>query len=302
MADYDVIILGGGPAGLTAGLYAVRSGLKALLLEGSLAGGQASTTNELENYPGFLSIGGPELMMQFEAQAKKAGLDIKYQGVRSVDVKKRTVSTRRDSYAAGALILATGAKRRRLEVPGEEALVGRGVSYCATCDGALYRGRPVAVVGGGNTAVEDAMYLSGIGCPVTVIHRRGQLRADQVMAGRMMESPLVTMCWDTVVQRIEQTDSGISLHLRQVKTDQSTVLDCAGCFVAAGTQPETALFREQVAMDAAGYILAGEDTHTSVPGVFAAGDLRLKPLRQVITAAADGAVAASEALKFIRHG
>lgn len=302
MAEYDVIILGGGPAGLTAGLYAARSGLKALLLEGALAGGQASTTNELENYPGFLSIGGPELMMQFEDQAKKAGLEIRYQGVKAADLKGRNIATRRDTYTARALILATGAKRRRLGVPGEEELIGRGISYCATCDGSLYKGKPVAVVGGGNTAVEDAIYLSGIGCPVTVIHRRDQLRADQeAVANRMMGHPLVTMRWDTVVEEVKQTEVGISLGLRQVKTDQSSVLECAACFVAAGTQPETKLFAGQVEMDQAGYILAGEDTHTSLPGVFAAGDLRRKPLRQVITAASDGAVAASEALKYVRH-
>ena len=300
MADYEVIILGGGPAGLTAGLYAARSGLKTLLLEGNLPGGQASTTNELENYPGSGRIGGPELMMKFEEQAKEAGLDIQYQGVIQAYLKEHALETRRQRYQAQALILATGAARRKLGAAGEDMLAGRGVSYCATCDGALYRGKPVAVVGGGNTAAEDALYLAGIGCPVTVIHRRDALRADQALSRRVLNHPLVTMAWNSVVERIQQTGDGLQLHLRQVKTDQSSVIQAAGCFVAVGTQPQTGLFAGQVDMDPEGYIAAGEDTHTSLPGVFAAGDLRRKPLRQVITAAADGAVAASQALQYIR--
>lgn len=300
MADYEVIILGGGPAGLTAGLYAARSGLKTLLLEGNLPGGQASTTNELENYPGSGRIGGPELMMKFEEQAKEAGLDIQYQGVIQARLKEHALETRSQRYQAQALILATGAARRKLGAAGEDMLVGRGVSYCATCDGALYRGKPVAVVGGGNTAAEDALYLAGIGCPVTLIHRRDALRADQALSRRVLNHPLVTMAWNSVVERIQQTGDGLQLHLRQVKTDQSSVIQAAGCFVAVGTQPQTGLFAGQVDMDPEGYIAAGEDTHTSLPGVFAAGDLRRKPLRQVITAAADGAVAASQALQYIR--
>ena len=300
MADYEVIILGGGPAGLTAGLYAARSGLKTLLLEGNLPGGQASTTNELENYPGSGRIGGPELMMKFEEQAKEAGLDIQYQGVIQAYLKEHALETRRQRYQAQALILATGAARRKLGAAGEDMLAGRGVSYCATCDGALYRGKPVAVVGGGNTAAEDALYLAGIGCPVTLIHRRDALRADQALSRRVLDHPLVTMAWNSVVERIQQTGDGLQLHLRQVKTDQSSVIQAAGCFVAVGTQPQTGLFAGQVDMDPEGYIAAGEDTHTSLPGVFAAGDLRRKPLRQVITAAADGAVAASQALQYIR--
>lgn len=300
MADYEVIILGGGPAGLTAGLYAARSGLKTLLLEGNLPGGQASTTNELENYPGSGRIGGPELMMKFEEQAKEAGLDIQYQGVIQAYLKEHALETRRQRYQAQALILATGAARRKLGAAGEDMLAGRGVSYCATCDGALYRGKPVAVVGGGNTAAEDALYLAGIGCPVTLIHRRDALRADQALSRRVLNHPLVTMAWNSVVERIQQTEDGLQLHLRQVKTDQSSIIQAAGCFVAVGTQPQTGLFAGQVDMDPEGYIAAGEDTHTSLPGVFAAGDLRRKPLRQVITAAADGAVAASQALQYIR--
>ena len=300
MADYEVIILGGGPAGLTAGLYAARSGLKTLLLEGNLPGGQASTTNELENYPGSGRIGGPELMMKFEEQAKEAGLDIQYQGVIQARLKEHALETRSQRYQAQALILATGAARRKLGAAGEDMLAGRGVSYCATCDGALYRGKPVAVVGGGNTAAEDALYLAGIGCPVTLIHRRDALRADQALSRRVLNHPLVTMAWNSVVERIQQTGDGLQLHLRQVKTDQSSVIQAAGCFVAVGTQPQTGLFAGQVDMDPEGYIAAGEDTHTSLPGVFAAGDLRRKPLRQVITAAADGAVAASQALQYIR--
>ena len=271
-----------------------------MLLEGNLPGGQASTTNELENYPGSGRIGGPELMMKFEEQAKEAGLDIQYQGVIQARLKEHALETRSQRYQAQALILATGAARRKLGAAGEDMLAGRGVSYCATCDGALYRGKPVAVVGGGNTAAEDALYLAGIGCPVTLIHRRDALRADQALSRRVLNHPLVTMAWNSVVERIQQTGDGLQLHLRQVKTDQSSVIQAAGCFVAVGTQPQTGLFAGQVDMDPEGYIAAGEDTHTSLLGVFAAGDLRRKPLRQVITAAADGAVAASQALQYIR--
>ncbi|MEG0934621.1 MAG: thioredoxin-disulfide reductase [Clostridia bacterium] len=296
----DVIILGGGPAGLTAGLYAARAGLSAILFEGELVGGQASTTDKLENYPGFPDgVGGPELMMAFEAQATRLGLQVKYETVTQVDLKAKTVHTRKGVYAARALILATGAKRKKLGVPGEDALTGRGISYCATCDGALYRGKQVCVVGGGATALEDAAYLSGLCEKVTLIHRRDTLRADGKMIERVKANPKVNFCWDSVVSGLKKTDSGIMLTLRSTKTDQSTEIECAACFVAIGTEPVTAIYRGQVEMDEAGYVRAGEDTKSGEPGVFAAGDLRTKQLRQIITAASDGAVAVSSLLAYL---
>lgn len=297
--QYDIVIVGGGPAGLTAGLYAVRAGTKALLLEGTLAGGQAATTNVLENYPGAANVGGPELMMDLEKQAKAAGLEVRYESVKSIDLNAKTVSTRKTAYSAKALILATGARRKKLGVPGEDALIGRGVSYCATCDGALYKDGDVAIIGGGRTAIEDALYLSNIARHVTIIHRRDSLRAEDMMARRVLASDKVSVEWDSVVKSIEQTDVGIRLRLGSTKTDQGKVLECHGCFVAIGTEPVTALYEGQLDMDENGYVIAGEDTATRVPGVYVAGDLRVKPLRQVVTAASDGAVAATEAARYL---
>lgn len=299
MADYDVIIVGGGPAGLTAGLYAARSGLKTAVFEGEIIGGQASTTNELENYPGCMGVGGPELMMNFEKQAGDAGAEIRYQAIKSVDLKEKTVHTRKASFTAKALILATGAKRRKLGVPGEEEFSGQGVSYCATCDGALYRGKKVAIVGGGNTAAEDALYLAGIGCQVTLIHRRDKLRADNVLVDRVMQNSAIALEWNSAVEKIDRGEEGLVITLKNRQDGQEKSLSVAGCFVAVGADPATGLFAGQVDMDEMGYIRAGEDTRTSLPGVFAAGDLRTKSLRQVITAAADGAIAASQALNYL---
>ena len=296
---YDVMIIGGGPAGLTAGLYAARAGLKAVLLEQMFVGGQASTTDKLENYPGFPEgIGGPELMMQFEQQAVNAGLEVRYELAESLeltgDIKRaRTMS---GDIEAKTVILCMGAGRSLLGVPGEQELTGRGVSYCATCDGALYRGKHVAVVGGGDTAMEDVLYLAGVCEKVTLIHRRDKLRAVGRQADAVRAHEKVEILYNTRVEKVEKAENGIVLHLNDERS-----LDAAGVFVAIGTKPESALIAGQVETDKNGFILAGEDTRTSVPGVFAAGDLRKKPLRQVVTAASDGAVAAYEALNYIQE-
>ncbi len=296
---YDVMIIGGGPAGLTAGLYAARAGLKAVLLEQMFVGGQASTTDKLENYPGFPEgIGGPELMMQFEQQAVNAGLEVRYEPAELLeltgDIKRaRTMS---GDIEAKTVILCMGAGRSLLGVPGEQELTGRGVSYCATCDGALYRGKHVAVVGGGDTAMEDVLYLAGVCEKVTLIHRRDKLRAVGRQADAVRAHEKVEILYNTRVEKVEKAENGIVLHLNDERS-----LDAAGVFVAIGTKPESALIAGQVETDKDGFILAGEDTRTSVPGVFAAGDLRKKPLRQVVTAASDGAVAAYEALNYIQE-
>lgn len=286
----DILIIGGGAAGMTAGLYAARAGLDALIIERAFSGGQASTTNEIENYPGFPgSIGGPELMMKFEEQTRGAGCDFAWEDVESVslagDIK------RVNSYEARTVIIATGAQRRKLGVPGEDANAGRGVSYCATCDGAFYKGKRVAVIGGGNTAVEDALYLSKF-AETYLIHRRNELRARGSAVQRASQA--ATFMLDHRVSEIRREDGMLALAF-----DNGETLNVNGVFIAVGTDPVTAPFAGQVDMDAAGYILAGEDTRTSVPGVFVAGDCRAKPLRQIVTAAADGAVAAHMAGEYI---
>ena len=300
---YDVLIVGGGPAGYTAALYCARAGLSTVVLEKLSAGGQIALTEQVDNYPGFdEGIDGFTLGQKMEAQAERFGAETQLCEVLSLDLtgKIKVAHTTDGDFRGRTVLLATGANPRPLGVADEEAWLGRGIHYCAACDGMFYRGKTVAVVGGGNTAAEDALYLAGIGCPVTLIHRRDALRADQALSRRVLNHPLVTMAWNSVVERIQQTEDGLQLHLRQLKTDQSSIIQAAGCFVAVGTQPQTGLFAGQVDMDPEGYIAAGEDTHTSLPGVFAAGDLRRKPLLQVITAAADGAVAASQALQYIR--
>ena len=296
---YDVMIIGGGPAGLTAGLYAARAGLKAVLLEQMFVGGQASTTDKLENYPGFPEgIGGPELMMMFEQQATAMGLEIRYEPAEALFLTEKIKRARTASgdIEAKSAIVCMGAGRKLLGVPGEERLTGRGVSYCATCDGAIYRGREVAVVGGGDTAMEDALYLSNICKKVTLIHRRDAFRA----VGRQVENVLsrdnVEVLYNSRVERIEKSDAGIVLHLNEGRE-----LNVSAVFVAIGTRPESALIAGQIECDRDGFALAGEDTRTNLDGVFAAGDLRKKPLRQVITAASDGAVAAYEAINYLQE-
>lgn len=292
---YDVAIIGGGPAGLTAGLYAARAGWKTVLLERGLPGGQAATTDRLENYPGFPEgIGGPELMMAFADQAARFGMETRYAGVKKIDPNlKRLTLDDGSEIAARALIVALGATPRKLDVPGEAENIGRGVSYCATCDGAFYRGKRVAVVGGGDTAVEDALYLSRF-AHVTLIHRRDRLRAMGTQVEKLRADENVDMLLCATVSRIERTEDGLVLHL---STGQKLAVD--GVFVAVGVEPQTGLVADVLALDEAGYILAGEDTRTSVPGIFAAGDCRKKPLRQVSTAVGDGATAAYMASAYL---
>lgn len=284
---YDVAIVGGGPAGLTAGMYAARAGWKCVLFERSFAGGQAATTDRLENYPGFPEgVGGPELMAAFAEQAARFGLETRYAGVDKIDLANRRLFFGGEQIQARALILALGASARRLGVPGEAENIGRGVSYCATCDGAFYRGKRVAVVGGGDTAVEDALYLSRFAF-VTLIHRRDRLRAMGAQVEKLQKNERVQMLLSTTLERIDRAQDGLLLRLSKQRE-----LAVDGVFIAVGVTPQTQLVQGQIALDEAGYILAGEDAATSVPGVFAAGDCRKKPLRQVSTAVGDGATAA----------
>ena len=301
MIQTDILIIGGGPAGLTAGVYASRAGLNSIVLESGFVGGQASTTDKIENYPGFPGgVGGMDLMMAFEQQySGLPGGEVRYDGVQKIDLAAKTAVTMAgEEIRAKAIILCMGAEPRKLGVPGETELTGQGVSYCATCDGAFFRGKEVAIVGGGDTAVEDAVYMKGM-AKVTMIHRRDELRAASRAGMQLMEDPAVEKLLSCTVEKIEKADGRLKLTVRDIKADALKEVAVDGLFVAVGTQPRSDLVKGQLELDGAGYVAAGEDTQTSVPGVFVAGDLRRKPLKQVITAAADGAVAASRAIQFV---
>lgn len=287
----DIAIIGAGPAGLTAGLYAARAGLNAVVLEQLFAGGQAATTSTIENYPGVESVEGPELAMRMEAQARSFGLSIRYDTVESLSLSEsvKTIHTSGGIIQARAVILCMGATPRLLGVPGEDRLRGRGVSYCATCDGALYRGKRVAVVGGGDTAAEDALFLSSLAGEVHWIHRRDALRAAKVVGERALNADTVLPHWNTVVTQVQGDSAVQSITLQNTATNETADLAVDAIFVAVGVEPKVDLVREQIALSPQGYILAGEDGRTSLPFVYAAGDIRQKPLRQIVTATADGA-------------
>ena len=296
---YDVIILGAGPAGLTAGIYAARGGLNAVIVESKAVGGQAALTAEIENYPGFESVSGFELVSLIQAQCERLGVAFVYDNPVNVslDGNIKSVETAYSGVLeARAVILATGAMPRTLGLPRESALMGGGVSYCATCDGAFFKGKAVAVVGGGNTAAEDALYLEKFASSVTLIHRRDALRADAILAKRIAEST-VKVAWDSVVTQLNGENKLSSVTLKNVKTGELGDLPVSGLFVAVGQTPATEGLKG-VELDG-GYIVTDEEMHTSLPGVFAAGDVRKKTLRQVVTATADGAIAAESAIKFL---
>ncbi len=297
-----LVILGGGPSGYTAALYAARAGLEPLLLERLAAGGQMALTPLIENYPGFPDgIDGFTLGDAMRRGAEQHGAVSESTEVLScllTESPKRIV-TDSGEYLADAVIIATGAEHRRLGLPDEERLLGRGVGYCATCDGMLYRGKRVSVVGGGNTAVTDALYLAGIAEHVTLIHRRASLRAEKRLAEQLLAKPNVTVLWEREVVGLSGDTALSSVTLRSTKTGEDEVLEAAALFISIGQIPKTSLFAGQLALDEAGYLVAGEDTVTSLPGVFAAGDVRTKPLRQIVTAVADGATAAHMAEAYL---
>lgn len=301
---YDVIIIGGGPAGLGAALYCLRGGMKTLLIEKLFCGGQAATTYEVENYLGFAEpISGPELVMNMEKHVKRFGAEIINQDVQelNLDGAEKKIVCANDTYMAKAVILCTGATPRTLGLPNEDALRGSGVSYCATCDGAFYRGKSVAVVGGGDTALEDALFLANFCKEVYLIHRRDAYRAAKILVDKVEQSEKIKRISDSVVTSINTNAEQIveRVTLENVKTKESSTLPVSGLFVAVGTIAENKLFKDKVACDENGYILTDESMRTSVEGVFAAGDIRKKPLRQIITAASDGAIAANAAIDYI---
>jgi thioredoxin reductase (NADPH) len=302
MDTYDVIIIGGGPAGLTAGLYASRAGLKSLLLERGVFGGQMVNARMVENYPGFPNgIAGTDLGSLMQEQSMKYGLQTVFAEVTSfVPGPNHTVSTTEGAFEAQAVVVAAGSQYRRLNVPGEKEFLGRGVSYCATCDGFFFRDQDVAVVGGGDTAVSDALDLAELARKVYLIHRRDQLRAGQVLQQRASSHQRIQFIWDTVVDEVAGDQMVNALKLRNVKTEKGNVLGVTGVFVAVGLTPNSQPFAEVLKIDETGCIIADGDLATSVPGVYAAGDIRCNSPRQIACAVGDGAAAAQSVLRYIR--
>ena len=292
---YDTVIIGGGPAGYTAALYAVRSGLTTLVLEKFSAGGQMTQTSVIDNYPGFHEgIDGFTLGYQMQLGAHRFGAETVQTEVLAVDLRAtpKVITTDMGDYYAKTVIIATGADHKHLGVEGETDLIGRGVGYCAACDGMLYRGKTVAVVGGGNTAAADALFLSRVCAKVYLIHRRDALRASKIYHEPLENTGNIQILWNATVETLHRDQKLTGVTLRQVKTGETVELPLDGLFVSVGQAPNTALFRGQLDLDESGYIKSGENTETGIPGVYAAGDVRTKELRQVVTAAADGAVAA----------
>jgi len=305
MADRRVVIIGSGPAGLTAALYSARANLKPLLIEGLEAGGQLMLTTMVENWPGFeQGIMGPDLMQEMRKQAERFGTEIVQDHVTRVDLQKRpftiTVGDGK-TISADSLIIATGASARWLEIDTDRKLAGHGVSTCATCDGYFFRGRPIAVIGGGDSAMEEAIYLTRFASKVTVVHRRESLRASKIMQDKAFANPKIEFVLDSEIEQVLDVSKGevTGIVVRNVKTGHRTQLPLDGVFIAIGHTPNTSLFRGQIELDAAGYIVTHSGSHTSVPGVFAAGDVQDHKYRQAITAAGSGCMAALDAEHYL---
>ncbi len=298
----DVLIIGGGPAGLTAAVYARRAGLSVVLLEKEpVPGGQMALTPEIENVPGILSIDGFTLSEQMAEQAKRLGAEIVKTFVTAMRLNPGAlrVEAGLSAYTPKALILAMGARRRRLEIPGEERLAGKGVSWCAVCDGHFFKGKQVAVIGGGNTALEDALHLASLDCDVTLVHRRAEFRASPVLSERVRKQPKIKLMTPYIPVSIEGEQRVTGLRVRSAETESALTLEVSAVFECVGTLANTELLKGLLPLDAEGRVEAGEDTETGIPGVYAIGDLRRKVLYQIVTAAADGAVAASRASAFV---
>jgi len=299
---YDVIIIGSGPAGFTAAIYTSRAKLKTLIISGSLPGGQLMTTSEVENYPGFPNgIFGPELMMNMRQQAERFATTIIDDEVLKVDFKKRPflISTHSETYEGRAILLCTGASPRKLGIDGEQEFGGRGVSYCATCDGPFFKGEEIAVIGGGDTAIEEATFLTKFGKAVKIIHRRDFLRASKILQEKAFENSKIQFVWNNVVTRIAGNKKIESIDLKNLTTGKTQNLSVGGLFVAIGHEPNTSIFKDQLELDDKGYVVLKENTRTSVEGVFAAGDVHDYRYRQAVTAAGFGCMAALDVEKWL---
>ena len=301
---YDMIIVGGGPGGYTAALYAARAGLNVLIVERLSAGGQMNLTGQIDNYPGFPEgVDGFQLSYNMQQQAERFGAKTRYAEVLKLeleaDVKK--VITNEGEYLASSVVIATGANPRSLGVAREKEMIGRGVGYCAHCDGGFYRGKTVAVVGGGNSAVAEALYLSRIAKEVILIHRRDSLRATQIYHKPLMDASNIRFQWNSEVSELLGEDILEGVKVKNLLSGEESILEVQGLFVSIGRKPATDLVKEQLTLDPAGYIMAGENTETNLPGVYAVGDVRTKELRQIVTAVADGAMAAHMAEQYLRR-
>lgn len=304
MSDiYDLAILGGGPAGITAAIYASRARLNTIWIDKNFApGGQITATYEVDNYPGMPGISGMDLGEAFGEHARKLGLEPKREKILSLenisgDIK--TIHTKKNEYQARTIILAFGAEHRKLDIPGEDDLGGLGVSYCATCDGAFYKDRTAVVVGGGNAAAEDAVFLSGLCKKVYLVHRRDELRADKAIQEKVFDCENIEMVWESIPLEILGQDEVTGIKIQNIKTGEERELDTDGVFIAVGIVPNTTLLEAQLELDENGYICAGEEGITSAAGVFAAGDIRTKALRQVVTAVSDGANTVASVQKYL---
>jgi thioredoxin reductase (NADPH) len=299
---YDVIIIGSGPAGFTSGIYTSRAKLKTLIITGSLPGGQLMTTSEVENYPGFPNgIFGPELMMNMRQQAERFGTTVVDDEVLKVDFKNRPflISTHSESYEGRAILLCTGASPRKLGIDGEQEFGGKGVSYCATCDGPFFKGEEIAVIGGGDTAIEEATFLTKFGKSVKIIHRRDFLRASKILQEKAFENSKIQFIWNHVVTRIGGNKKIESIDIKDLTTGKIQNLSVGGLFVAIGHEPNTSIFKDQLELDDKGYVVIKDNTRTSVEGVFAAGDVHDYRYRQAVTAAGFGCMAALDVEKWL---
>lgn len=299
---YDMIIIGGGPAGYTAALYAARAGLDALVTERMSAGGQMALTGEIDNYPGFEEgIDGFTLGMKMQKGAERFGVKTEYTEVTSVDFseKLKALETTNGTFNAKTVVIAAGANPRQLGVPLEREMTGKGVHYCAHCDGRFYKDKTVLVIGGGNSAAADALYLSHLAAKVFVVHRRDSLRAEKIFHEPLIQAENVKFLWNSTVSELIADDRITGVKVRDVKTQNITDIACDGVFVSIGRKPATEFLGDSVKLDSSGYVIADESTMTNVKGVFAAGDIRTKALRQIVTAAADGAVAVHYAEQYL---
>jgi thioredoxin reductase (NADPH) len=300
--NYDIIIIGAGPAGMTAGVYAARANMKVAMLEKSVPGGQMTKTAEIENYTGFDVIEGPDLSMKMFDHAQKVGAEYLYGdvvGVEQVENGRKVVLADGTEYLAKAVIIATGTKQRLLGVPGENELAGRGISWCAICDGAFFKQKEVIVVGGGNSAVEEALYLAKIASKVTIVHRRDELRADKLAQQRAFEAENIEFAWDSVVKSFNGQMKLESVTIENVKTGEQTDISADGSFIYIGAIPITEMVADMGVTDEYGYVLTGKEMETTQAGIYSAGDVNQKHLRQIATAVSDGAIAAQAAVTFI---
>ncbi len=300
--EYDIVIIGGGPGGISAGIYTARARRDSLLVERGVVGGQILNTEWVENYPGFPEgVSGFDLTQSMHQQATKFGLETLIAEVTGVRIatKDKTVKTTQGDFTARAIIVASGSERQKLGVPGEVEYTGKGVSYCATCDGAFFRDKAVAVVGGGNAAITEALELVKFASQITVIHRRDELRATKILQEKAFAEPKIKVLWDSVVEEILGETFVNKVRVRNVKSKKESVIDVAGVFISIGFKPNTGFLKDILALDDTGAIIANEKMETSVPGVYAVGDIRSNSIRQVISAAGDGATAAVNAEKYI---